>query len=46
MTTQNRKRVLKKKKKKDVIAGGNYTILWEYIKCVLPPLTKVMGPVN
>jgi uncharacterized protein YfaT (DUF1175 family) len=26
--------------------GSNYTILREYIKCVLPPLTEIVGPVN
>ena len=25
---------------------GNYIILWEYIKCVLPLLTEVIGPAN
>jgi hypothetical protein len=23
----------------------NYIILWEYIKYILPPLTKVVGPI-
>ena len=22
----------------------NYIMLWEYIKCILPPLTEVVGP--
>ena len=26
--------------------GDNYTILREYIKCVLPPLTEVVGLAN
>ena len=26
--------------------SGNYTILREYIKCVLPPLTEVVSPTN
>ena len=26
--------------------SGNYIILWKYIKCVLTPLTKVVGPAN
>ena len=25
---------------------GDYTILREYIKCILPPLTEVVGPTN
>jgi hypothetical protein len=36
----------KKKKKKGNVNRGNYTILREYIKCILPPLTEVVGPGN
>ena len=27
-------------------APSNYTIFWDCIKCVLPPLTEVVGPAN